>query len=242
MNEGQNMENDDDERAKADESTAALPDQPKKSSKKQKLRAELDDERRRTRTWRLRAMAAVVVAGLLLVALAGVTWSRVAVGSDLDEVRTAASIDTERRAAATTAAESYVKKSLTIRFENAEAYVKSLAEGTTRAFGKTFDLSEGEAGGLTMELIRQLRMNSEGEVAYTMLEGETESLPADGEPWNFVVVATQTATTVQQPEPSTSAVILRVVVVNLDGQWLISSFAPDPKVQTGQEQSIPGAN
>ncbi|WP_155821179.1 hypothetical protein [Gordonia hirsuta] len=218
------------------------PEPAKKRSKKRRLRAELDRERQRARTWRLRALAGLVVAGLLLVAVAGLTWSRVAIGSEIDDIRATASADSERRAAATAAAEEYVTKSLTIDFENAEAYVKSLAEGTTPAFGKTFDLSEGEAGGLTLELIRQLRMKSEGEVAYTMFEGDPESLPADGEPWNFVVVATQTATTVQQPEPSTSAVILRVVVVHLDGQWLISSFAPDPKVQTGEDSPVPGAN
>ncbi|GAB08477.1 hypothetical protein GOARA_012_00270 [Gordonia araii NBRC 100433] len=134
----------------------------------------------------------------------------------------------------------YATRSLTIDYKQAAQYVQGLQRGTTAEFAKNFSTEQGGAGLLTQELLQQLRMVSEGKVLYTHFDGDADAPPADGQPWNFVVVATQTATTTQQPEKSTNAVILRVVVVRSGGEWKIANFSPDPKIQGGG--AIPGAN
>jgi hypothetical protein len=53
------------------------------------------------------------------------------------------------------------------------------------------------------------------------------------------VIANQTSTTAQQPDKSTQVMVLRVVVVKLDGQWKIANFGPDPK-SMGAATAIPG--
>ncbi|MCF8571685.1 hypothetical protein L5G32_15545 [Gordonia sp. HY002] len=211
-----------------------------KPSKKDRLRRDLEIERRRAGRWRRFTIAVAALAAVLLIAVCGLTWSTVAATGDLDGLRTSTQENQERLSQARASAERYAEKTLMISSQNAKEYVTSLAEGTTEEFGKTFGLGEGEAGGLTLELISQLKMQSEGDIAYSMFAGDRESLPAEGAPWNFVVVATQTVTTIQQPEPSTSAVILRVIVVHRDGKWLVTSFAPDPKIQAGNAGGVPG--
>lgn len=139
------------------------------------------------------------------------------------------------------AAEEYTTRALTIDYQKSSDYVKGLARGTTEAFGKTFSLQPNGAGALTKELLDQLRMVSEGEVVYAFLDGDPTADHEPGQPWNFVVAARQTSTTTQQPERTTTAVILRVAVVDVNGEWKIANFAPDPKIQGGESGLIPGA-
>jgi hypothetical protein len=220
--------------------TESVPVPDKRRSKKSRLREEAAQARAEVRRWRRVSIGVSALAAILLVALAAVTWNRMSTAQELADTRASAQSGRDDLTAAAGAANAYAKKSLTIDSTRAREYVKGLAEGTTSSFGKTFDLSVQGAGTLTLELIQQLKMQSTGEIAYTHFDGDVEALPGDGQPWNFVVTAKQAATTVQQPERTTSAVILRVVVVRIDGQWLVSSFAPDPKIQVDQGVVVPG--
>ncbi|WP_341267786.1 hypothetical protein [Gordonia malaquae] len=214
--------------------------QDKRQSKKSRLREEAAQARAEARRWRRISTGVGVLAVILIVALTVVTWSRMSTAHELADTRSSAQSGREDLAEAAGAANAYAKKSLTIDSTRAREYVQGLAAGTTSSFGKTFDLTAQGAGTLTLELIQQLKMQSTGEIAYTHFDGDVDALPGDGQPWNFVVTAKQTATTVQQPERTTSAVILRVVVVHMDGRWLVSSFAPDPKIQVDQGAVVPG--
>lgn len=186
----------------------------------------------------------ILVAALILVlAVAGGAWSYVG-KRDAVRARDAAVAQHQRAVddlgAARKAAEEYSRKALTIDFNRAPDYVKSLAEGTTKTFGDSFSMDDKGAGKLIVELQQQLRMVASGDVAYTLFDGDIANPPQSGQPWNMIVIANQTSTTAQQPDRATQVMILKVVVVQLEGQWKIANFGPDPK-SMGASTAIPGA-
>jgi len=217
------------------------PPKAKSKAKAQKLRLDLAASRRRNGVL-VRAVAVLcVVCAALAITVGVLAVGRSSAAGDLAEVKQASAQNREKVDAARRTAEDYAKRSLTIDYRQAAKYVDGLRRGTTDAFAKNFSTEQGGAGLLTQELLQQLRMVSEGTVAYTHFIGDADAPPADGQPWNFVVVATQSATTSQQPQRQTSAVVLRVVVVKADGGWKIADFAPDPKVSGGNGTTVPGA-
>ncbi|MGV7807517.1 hypothetical protein PJM44_29150, partial [Mycobacterium kansasii] len=90
-----------------------------------------------------------------------------------------------------------------------------------------------------IELQQQLRMEATGSVAYTLFDGDLGNPPSAGQPWSMVVIANQTSATAQQPERATQVMVLKVTVVQLDGEWKIANFGPDPK-SMGASVAIPG--
>lgn len=185
----------------------------------------------------------LAVALVLVVAIAGGVWSYL--GKRDAEQAQAATVAQHQHVvddlgAARKAAEDYSRKALTIDFNRAPDYVKSLAEGTTKTFGDSFSMDDNGAGKLIVELQQQLRMVASGEVAYTLFDGDIAKTPEPGQPWNMIVIANQTSTTAQQPDRTTQVMILKVVVVQLEGQWKIANFGPDPK-SMGASTAIPGA-
>lgn len=226
----------------AEPGQAGVPKAKKKSTKEQ-LRAELVDarsaaahQRRRTRV-----VAAALVA-VLLVMVGGGLWLNHLRASAVDaraRVESAQRTGFENLAAARAAAEKYTEKAINIDFNHAADYVAALAEGTTKAFGDTFSMDENGAGKLIVELQKQLRMTATGEVVYTLFDGDPAALPKEGQPWNFVVIANQTSSTAQRPDRTTQAMVLKVVVVQVDGAWKVSDFGPDAKTM-GASTALPG--
>ncbi|MFW0792022.1 hypothetical protein [Gordonia sp. CPCC 205333] len=208
---------------------------------KDRLKSDLAASEQRTRRLIRMVVGVGAIAVLLLCTTIGFAVARQSAASDLSQQRESVQSRAALVEQARQAAEGYATRALTIDYRNATKFVKGLSSGTTDAFGKTFSLEPNGAGALTKELLEQLRMVSEGEVVYAFLDGDVTADRKSGDPWNFVVLARQTSTTTQQPERTTTAVILRVVVVRLDGKWKVANFAPDPKVQGGDNGVIPGA-
>lgn len=184
----------------------------------------------------------VATALALVVAIVGCVWLYFG-KADAQRSRDAANarnqsliddLDSARKAA-----EGYTRKAITIDFNRSSDYVKELAVGTTQSFGESFALDDKGAGKLIVELQQQLRMVATGEVAYTLFDGDVANPPQAGQPWNMVVIANQTSTTAQQPDRVTQVLILKVVVVQLEGQWKVANFGPDPK-SMGAASAIPG--
>lgn len=235
---------DDADETGADESVPDSSGAPKKEKKGRKsrdrLKADLSAAAETNRRLKLGFVGAVVAALLLAGGTIGFAVAYQSTRSELSQEQDSSASRHSALEGARKAAEGYTTRALTIDYQKSTEFVKGLARGTTETFGRTFSLEPNGAGALTKELLDQLRMTSEGEVVYAFLDGDPTVDRKRGEPWNFVVAARQTSTTVQQPERTTTAVILRVVVVDVDGEWKIANFAPDPKVQGGDKGLIPG--
>lgn len=212
-----------------------------KAQAKQQLKADLAEAKERNRRLRLMVIGIGVVAVLLAGSTIGFAVAHHLAVADRSSQQQAAQNRATAEDQARKAAQDYAKRALTIDYQKATDFVKGLAVGTTDSFGKTFSLEPNGAGALTKELLEQLHMVSEGDVVYAFLDGDPNVDRKPGDPWNFVVIARQTSTTTQQPERATTAVILRIVVVEINGEWKVANFAPDPKVQGGESGLIPGA-
>lgn len=223
----------DDEQMRADKSPGNTPKD--LGSRRRTPRASLGDKRVR--------VAAVVVLVLAIVIGAG-GWAfqtRSHALAERDDAVAKLRSSTENLNAARKAAEAYTNKAITIDFNRSEAYVKELAVGTTATFGDTFSTEPEGAGQLIIELQQQLRMQAGGKVVHTLFAGDIANPPPPGQPWDMIVVANQTTSTAQQPERSTQVMVLKVTVVELDGEWKIANFGPDPQ-SMGSAVAIPGTN
>lgn len=215
-------------------------DAPKpKRAKKDRLRAELSSTQERVSVLlrRLRIVLAALLVTILVAALGTFFLERRVAQAQVRADRAADALTD--LAAVRKTAEDYTKKALTIDFNRAADYVTSLAEGTTKSFGDTFAMNENGAGPLIVELQQQLRMVASGEVVHSQFDGDLAHPPGNGQPWDVIVIANQTSTTAQQPDKSTQVMVLRVVVVQLDGRWKVANFGPDPK-SMGVASSLPG--
>ncbi|QKT06117.1 hypothetical protein HUN08_02125 [Gordonia sp. X0973] len=197
------------------------------------LHAELSATRKRIATMKRITAAAVV---LLVAAVVMVVMNRTNTSAELDGMKQAAAADRATLAAARGAAEEYTSRSLTMDYRRAPEYVANVRRGTTEKFAKNFSTEPGGAGLATLDVLRQTHMVAKGEAAYSYFDGDPNALPRAGQPWNFVVVATQSATTAQQPQGVSNALILRVVVVQQGDAWKVDNFVTDPKIaaKTGQ--------
>lgn len=216
-----------DEQTRADKTPGSTPKD--LGSRRRLPRASLRDKRVR--------VAAVVVLVLAIVIGAG-GWMFQTRSDALDAVAKFRS-STENLNAARKTAEAYTNKAITIDYNRSEAYVKELAAGATATFGDTFSTEPDGAGQLIIELQQQLRMQASGKVVHTLFAGDIANPPPPGQPWDMIVVANQTTSTAQQPERSTQVMVLKVTVVELDGEWKIANFGPDPQ-SMGSAVAIPG--
>lgn len=224
--------------SEGDEETAA-PLRPARRHKKEQLRADLRAaEQRAGRQRRTISAVSAVLVLVVAVAIGAGVWLNAQRTEALSRADSSAGV-LANLAMARKTAEDYTKKALTIDFNRAPDYVRALSEGTTQTFGETFAMNEKGAGPLIVELQQQLRMVASGDVVHSLYDGDLAHPPSAGQPWNLIVVANQTSTTAQQPDKATQVMVLKVVVVQLEGQWKVANFGPDPK-SMGATSAIPG--